>query len=446
MLWPDELWPQEIGALAVLDGSSLLEPGGRFRIEAVREAIEARLHLVPRFRQLLYIPRRGLGPPLWVDALGFNLDDHVRVAPVPAPGDEAQLLIMTEQLRRQRLDRSRPLWEMWFLPGLPQERVGLFVRIHHVIADGIAGVATVGAFLDAAAAAPSGSGPPWIPAPPPTAGELIAENLRRQVARLGSALSALTRPVASFRPVQAAWPMVRGLVAEPRTPGTSLDRVVGPHRHLALIRSNLDVVKRIAHSYDAKVNDVLLTLVAGGLRALLRSRGELVDDMIMRTYVPVTLRHGNRDHPRGNLIGQIVVRLPIGLADPGQRLRQIVAETAEQKLRSHPSLGTLLRSRIARSALLKVLDRQPVNVTTADLPGPQTPKYLVGALLAEVFPVLPLIGKVPLGVGALSYAGQFNIMVVADREACPDLDIFTASLEEELRVLEEHRHNPALAD
>src|SRR5215207_3328521 len=132
MLWPDELWPQEIGALAVLDGSSLLEPGGRFRIEAVREAIEARLHLVPRFRQLLYIPRRGLGPPLWVDALGFNLDDHVRVAPVPAPGDEAQLLIMTEQLRRQRLDRSRPLWEMWFLPGLPQERVGLFVRIHHV--------------------------------------------------------------------------------------------------------------------------------------------------------------------------------------------------------------------------------------------------------------------------------------------------------------------------
>ena len=74
----------------------------------------------------------------------------------------------------------------------------------------------------------------------------------------------------------------------------------------------------------------------------------------------------------------------------------------------------LLDSRIARSALLKVLDRQPVNVTTADLPGPQNPQYLVGALLAEVFPVLPLIGKVPLGVGALSYAGHFNIMVVAD--------------------------------
>jgi hypothetical protein len=131
MLWPDEIWPQDIGALAVLDGSSLLDTDGRFRIEAVREAVAARLHLVPRFRQLLYVPPRRLGGPLWVDAANFELSDHIAEFRLPRPGDEAQLLLTIEQLRQRRLDRSRPLWQMWFLTGLPDRRVGLFVRIHH---------------------------------------------------------------------------------------------------------------------------------------------------------------------------------------------------------------------------------------------------------------------------------------------------------------------------
>ncbi len=149
MLWSDEGWPQDIGALAILDGRALLDSDGRFRIDAAREAIQRRQHLLPRFRQVLYQPRRGLGWPLWVDAPGFDLRNHVRVAQVPDPGDEGQLLDTIEQLRAHRLDRSRPLWEIWFLPGLPDARVGLFIRLHHVIADGIAGVAGLGSLLDA---------------------------------------------------------------------------------------------------------------------------------------------------------------------------------------------------------------------------------------------------------------------------------------------------------
>ena len=141
MLWPDEIWPQDIGALAVLDGNGLAGPGGRVRIEAVRDVIAPRLHLVPRFRQLLYVPRPGLGRPLWVDAPAFDLADHVRVLPLPDPGDEAALLRAAEQLRRRRPDRSRPLWQVWLLPGLPEGRVGMFVKIHHVIGDATAGVA-----------------------------------------------------------------------------------------------------------------------------------------------------------------------------------------------------------------------------------------------------------------------------------------------------------------
>jgi WS/DGAT/MGAT family acyltransferase len=436
MLWPDEIWPQDIGALAVLDGSGLLEPDGRFRIELVRQAIESRLHLVPRFRQLLSVPRRGLGRPLWVDAPAFDLSDHVRVAPLPAPGDEAALLRTTEQLRRRRLDRSRPLWEMWFLPGLPERRIGIFVRMHHVIADGIAGVATIGTFLDATPDAATAPAPAWTPAPAPAARELLTDDLRRHAGGLVGALSTLTRPVTTARRIRAAWPAMRAAFTSVPTPVTSLNRRVGPDRDIALIRGDLTQVKQIARAHDAKVNDVLLAVTAGGLRGLLSSRGERVDDLLLPVYVPVTLRRPqHRAQARGNLIGQMLVPLPIGTTDSGRRLRQIAAETATQKARSHPNLGVVLRSRIARRALLKILDRHPVSVTTADVPGPQVPVYLAGARLLEVFPVLPLIGNVTLGVGALSYAQQFNITAVADRDACPDLDVFAASARDELRAL-----------
>jgi WS/DGAT/MGAT family acyltransferase len=436
MLWPDVIWPQDIGAIGILDGGGLLEPGGRFRIETVCAAIEARLHLVPRFRQLLVRPRRGLGGPLWVDATAFDVADHVRVAPPPAPDDEAALLLAAERIRRRRLDRSRPLWEMWFLPGLPEQRIGLFVRMHHAIADGIAGVATIGTLLDATPNGPAGPTHPWTPRPAPTARELVADNVRRHVDALGRALSTLARPVATARQIRAVWPAARAVFAEVPTPATSLDRPVGPDRRLALVRSRLDVVKEIAHAHDATVNDVLLTVAAGGLRGLLCGRGEPVDDLALPVYVPVTLRQaGQRASARGNLIGQMIVPLPLGTSDPGRRLRQIAAETTQRKGTAHPPLGTVLRSRFARRALLTNLNRHPVSVTTADLPGPPQPVYLAGARLLEVFPVLPLVARVPLGVGALSCAGQFTIAAVADRDACPDLDVFAASFRHELRAL-----------
>jgi len=239
------------------------------------------------------------------------------------------------------------------------------------------------------------------------------------------------------------WSEMRKLLADVPTPGTSLDRAIGADRNLAIVRSDLEVVREIAHTHDAKVNDVLLALTAGGLRGLLRGRGEPVDDVVVPIYVPVTLRRGQFANARGNLVGQMVVPLPIGVSDPGRRLRLIAAETAKQKARSHPNLGAMFRGRIARLVLLKVLDRHPVSVTTADVPGPQQSVYIAGARLLEVFPVLPLVAKVSLGVGALSYAGQFNIMAIADRDACPDIDVFAASAREELQALTASSVSPA---
>jgi diacylglycerol O-acyltransferase / wax synthase len=334
----------------------------------------------------------------------------------------------------QRLDRSRPLWEMWFLTGLPQDRIGLLIKLHHAMADGIAALATIGALLDATPDKPAERACVCAPAPVPTTRDLFADNLRRKIDELGHLLLILVRPAKMVRRLRSAWPALRELIYDRRGPVTSLDRVVGPGRNLALVRSSLDLINQVAHACDATVNDVLLAIVAGGLHGLLQSRGEAAEDLVLPIYVPVALRRQG-DRAQGNLIGQMVVPLPVGTAEPGQRLRQIAADTAKRKARSRPSLGTLLWSGTARWALLKVLDRQPVNVISADLAGPQVPLYLAGARLLEAFPILPLIAKSSLAVGALSYAGQFTIMAVADRDICPDLDVFAAGAQDELQAL-----------
>ena len=438
MLWPDAIWPQDIGAVGVLDGRRLLDPDGRLRIESVRTTIQARLHRVPRFRQVLRRPRAGLGPPLWVDAPAFDVADHVRVVPLPGPADEAALLHAVERLRRRRLDMSRPLWQVCLLPGLSDSRIGLYVRMHHAIADGMAGVATIGAFVDAGPDGPTEPTRPWTPAPAPTAPRLLADNLHRQVDRLGQTLPALVRPVATVQHLVAQLRALRAVFAGQPTPATSLNRSVGADRTLALVRGRLDRVKRIAHRNDATVNDVLLAAIAAGLHALLTSRGEPVDDLSLPVYVPMTLRTAaERVHARGNRIAQTIVACPVGVADPIRRLHAVTATTAVAKARPHPPLGSALNSPLLRAALLRILSRHPVNVTTANLPGPDQDVFLAGARLLEVFPVIPLVGNVSLGVGALSYAGQFNVTVVADRDSYPDLDVFTIGVENGLRDLDQ---------
>jgi diacylglycerol O-acyltransferase / wax synthase len=173
------------------------------------------------------------------------------------------------------------------------------------------------------------------------------------------------------------------------------------------------------------------------LRGLLSSRGEPIEGVSLPIYVPVSLRRGRSGQEAGNLISQMVVPLPLGIADPGRRLRQIAVETAKRKAIGRPSLGTMFRSRLLRGAMLNLIARQRVNVVSADLPGPQTPLSFAGAQLIELFPLLNLLGNESLGVGALSYAGQFNVMAVADADAYPDIDIFAASARENLRTLVE---------
>jgi diacylglycerol O-acyltransferase len=425
MLWPEELgWSQDIGALAILDGRRLLDADGRFQIQTAREQIQGRLHLVPRFRQLLCRPAYGLGWPLWIDAASIDLAEHVRVFPLEAPAGEAQLLLACEELRHRRLNPSRPLWELWFLPGLPDGRVGLFMKVHHAIADGVAGIAALGAFVDIIPDVPKTEAPLWTPAATPSTRELFDDNVRRRLQELARTLTRLGHPTETVRQVRRGWPAAREAFVEARAPRTSLNRRIGSHRRFALVRSDLDLVKQIAHAHNATVNDVLMVVLAGGLRELLVGRGERVDGLVLRAFVPVSLHTEQPGQARGNLDGAMVVPLPVGEADDVRRLRLIAAETAQRKTRRRPQGGTLFRNVPIQRAALRLAARQRVmNTYAANVPGPPVPLYFAGVPVLEVFPVVPIMGNVSLGVGALSYAGQFNLTAVADQELCPDLEV-----------------------
>lgn len=445
MLRAGTRWPQHIGALAVLDGATLFDSSGQFRIEAIRGAVEERLDPAPRFRQVLRTPRVGLGPPYWTDAGRIDIADHVRAVAVPEPGGEPQILDVVERLRRRPLDLSRPPWEMWFLTSLPSRHVAMFVRIHHAAADGLAAMVAFSAFLDAPAGESSAGDRPrlrrttavWRPAPPPSSAALLVDNLRRRVGGLHAIVAAAVRPRTTARAVVDTMPALREVLAEEPATRTSLNRFVGPDRRIALLEVPAGDVRQVGRALHATPNDVLLALTAGGVRALLAGRGEPVEDITIRVYVPVSLRRGRAKWaPRanGNAVAQMAV--PIALAgDPLTRLEQIADETAARRRRRRTTLGLWFASAFITQLLLRVIARQRVNVTIANLPGPRVEQQLLGAPLRAMFPVVPLIGNVPLGVGAVSYAGTLDIGITADRAAFPDLNVLVEGMRAELRAL-----------
>jgi WS/DGAT/MGAT family acyltransferase len=436
LLWDDYGWSSDIGGLAICDGTSLLDRDGRVRIEAVRTRLEPRLHLVPRFRQLLYRPQLGLGWPLWVDAPSFDLADHIRVHPVAAPGGQAQLLAACQELGARRLDPARPLWELWLLPGLPDRRVGAYLRLHHAIADGTAALAAFGALLDQSDRAPTPAAPPWAPAPAPAARELLADNLRRRRAELGRGWSGLTRPGKTLRQAREAWPAWREVLTEHPAPHTSLNRPVGTGRRLAIIRSRLDLTKQIAHAHHGTVNDVVLAAVAGGLGTLLASRGEDIQQLVQRAMVTISAHHEQPGQARGNKPGWMMVPLPLGEPNPVRRLELITAETAARKHKARPEAGSgIFRFAAGQRVWYRHFPRQrSVNLVVTNVAGPPVPLYLASAKLLELFPMMPAMGNLTLVVGVLSYAGQLNLTAVADRDGCPDVEVFAqgvrAALEE----------------
>jgi diacylglycerol O-acyltransferase len=414
--------PMNIALIAIFDGDALTGPGGLVRIAAIRSFIAARLDRAPMLRRVLLPTRPGQGRMAWIDAQHLGIGDHVVLA---APGraftGEDDFVDWCAHRSVIPLDHTRPLWRMDVIPGLPGGRVGVLVVLHHVVADGLRGVATIAALLDPAPDGERGNVPEWRPEQPPTARELVTDNLRNQM-----------RTIRRIRPARLAQ-QLRTLQAVSReltrhAPPTSLTGPIGPGRRLLALQEPLEHLRASAHANGCTINDLLLAAVTTGLREMLGERGECPDGLVLRASVPVGAR-------RGNAGGMIVVPLPVGTADPAQRLQAISGQTRRRK--QHPDEGVAgivaMPASLARAgvAWAQHAAASHINLYITNVPGPPVPLYLAGARLLEAIPLAPLAASMRLSVTALSYDGALSIALLAD-QAITNLPAMAAGMQSAL--------------
>jgi WS/DGAT/MGAT family acyltransferase len=284
-------------------GGVLIFEGPPPAFEDLLDHVRSRLHLVPRYRQKLANPPLESGRPLWIDDPTLNLEYHVRHTALPSPGSEGQLFRLAARIASQPLDRSKPLWEMWLVESVEDDRFALISKTHHSLVDGVAGVdlATVLFDLEREPAPPAVELEPWQPRPEPSAAELVAAGVRGMVRTttelMARSVSAALRPADSLKTVADAaeglgeivW---AGLNPAPETP---LNVEIGPHRRLAIVRQRLDDYKLVKNALGGTVNDVVLTVVSGALARWLRARGVRTEGLEMRALVPVSVR--TQQHP-----------------------------------------------------------------------------------------------------------------------------------------------------
>lgn len=429
----DQSAHMHVGSVGVLDAKPLRDAHGGLDMARITALSEAALMRQPRFRQkLAAVPL--LGHPVWVDDASFNLHYHIRHTALPPPGDDRQLKRLVGRIMSQQLDRGKPLWEIWYVEGLSDDRFAVIVKVHHCMVDGVAGVDLMASMLSPDPRAPVPAAAPWIPRPAPSPLQLLAGELGRRAtfpldlargaaAVVGQPRRALSSFASGVESVgEALWASLR-----PSSP-TPLNCAIGPHRRFDWLRLDLDGVKEIRHHGGATVNDVVLATVAGAMRRFLRGRGERVEDLTFRAMVPVNVRTATEHSQLGNRVSLMMATLPVGERDPGARLRQVV-ETMQQLKRSNQQRGTELLeeasdwlpgSLFARVARLG-MRTTPYNLVVTNVPGPQVPLYLLGAPLRAAYPLVPLFGNQALGIALFSYDGGLFWGFNSDWDALPDL-------------------------
>jgi diacylglycerol O-acyltransferase / wax synthase len=438
--------PMHMASLALFEGAPLTDDNGDLRVDDVRHLISSRLDLVPKLRQR---PHPGLlneAPLRWNDDPGFDIANHVTESRLPNPGTEEQLLGLCGELLSVPLDRSRPLWELTFVTGLEDDRVALIERLHHSMADGLAAAELATVLLDLSPHPAEADQPtPWHPAAPASAMEATFRDLvelagigLRVPAWIGwSALHPIRRAASLQRTATAFASWLRGGIIAPRSP---LNLDISASRAFHVVRIDLDEVKAVAHAHGAKVNDVVLTVVAGGLRPLLWGRGgDLPEDFL--AVVPVDMA-GDVTRDMDNQVSTLFVRLPLDKEDPVECLGIISDETRALKAQHQEA---------AFARALRLLDPVPqsvlafgsrlfqhqhfFNLIVTNVPGPPVPLYALGARLLEAFPVVPLIGDEGLAVAALSYDGSLSLGILSDPTVCPDIQVFCDGAEQTIRQL-----------
>jgi WS/DGAT/MGAT family acyltransferase len=452
-----------VGSVTLLDP---VEAAPDLDLSRLTTLIASRLHLMPPFRRRLVEVPFGMDQPYWIEDPDFDIEYHVRELALPAPGDQRQLEEQAARLHSRPLDRTRPLWEAYLIHGLEGDRKALYLKIHHAAIDGVSGGDLYATLLDTSAEAGT-----TLPADADPRAGWTAEEVPHPVALLGrSGVSLARQPLRAARLAYGLATSMTGLAtssARPRlpiiddllgrddvvlpgprlrAPGTPFNKPLSAHRRWTYFTLDLDTVKKIKIEAGATVNDVVMTLVAGGLRSYLQHHDALPSDPLVAA-VPVSLRV---DGPKGtgNKVSTMVATLPTHVATPAERLRLCsVAMSAAKE--QHGALPAALLSDVTSFAMpalagqaarlaarVRLLERvNPFNLFVSNIPGPNVPLYLAGARVRGYYPLSALTDGQGLNVTVCSLDGGLHFGLIADRDLVSDLQQLAAFIADELAEL-----------
>ena len=424
--------PANVGAVLVLDPPEPLDVADLIRV------VTARAGAIPRMRQRLRSTPLGCGRPVWVDDPHVAASQHIEVVACPAPADDAALMASAVAAVNRPLDRSRPLWRARIITGLADGRIGLVLVMHHVLADGLGGLAVLAELVDRGQ---SSEGPPTelrpipaspapIPRPAPTGATLFADAARSR----WRALRAAPEAAATLGPALTEL----GRDRPGRAPRCSLNAPTGPDRRVAVVSAGLAPLRRAGRDQGATVNDLLLVAAARALGAVLAERAEHVVELVIS--VPVSARPRATTQRLGNEVGVMPVRVPVG-GSPEEALSRVTRATGARKSAQRGASAGLIAPAFRLLAALglfgPMINRQRlVNSFLTNMRGPGQPMTLAGAPIRSIAPVTIATGNVSVAFAALSYAGTLVVSVIVDPDLVPELDALTAALQCELDAMD----------
>jgi diacylglycerol O-acyltransferase / wax synthase len=423
-------------------GSVLVFDGEAPPYEDLLDQISARLHQVPRYRQRLAYPPLSQARPVWVDDPHFNVAYHVRHTALPAPAGDEQLRKLAGRVFSQQLDRSKPLWEIWLVDRVGDDRFAMICKTHHALVDGISGVDIMTVLFDLEPEPPEREpGPAWYPRPEPGGSSLFGDALLERAGTPVDAARAAARLVTAPREVAgSAAKTLAGLVSMASAglggaPPSPLNTRIGPHRRFAWVDADLGRFKAIKGALGGTVNDVVLAVVTGALRDHLIRRGRDTEGVELKALVPVSVRAEDQRGALGNQVAAMYAPLPVGLADPLARFRSVHDALGDLKA-SAQAIGAERLTQLADFAAPTILDQAArlqsrqrfFNLTVTNVPGPQFPLYMLGRRLRAFYPKVPLVLNTALGIAIMSYDGRLAFGLLGDYDAMADLDDFATDL------------------
>lgn len=429
--------PRHVATLAVLEAR---ESG--FDYDRLVSVINERIALVPRYRQrVVRLPGR-VGPPVWADD-DFDLSFHVRRSALPKPGTMASLRELVARLIARPLDLDRPLWEAYLVEGVGDDRVALLIKSHQALVDGSATVDLAQVLLEETAYERDVPADDWRPQPAPNPLRLAGD----------SVLDTVTHPrrfvvtgVALAGKALARIPLPGGHRVEPHS---VLSAEPSQQRRFATVRTRLDDYRLVRDTHGGTVNDVVLSVIAGGLRSWLLTRAEPISASTrFRALVPMSVVGEDSVDEIPTSLGSAVrgrlLSLPVGEGNPVVRLHQV-----SYALKAHRETGLAVAANQLASLPgfapttfhavgARVADTQPkrsFHLAVTNVPGPQEPMYMAGARVLDSYPALPLSACRALSIGVTSYDGGVFFGIVSDRDAIPDADVLAQCIEESLTEL-----------